>query len=135
MIYFISGPTGVGKTDTAFLLLTKLKNSFFLDSNWLSAKNPYNPHSKKSILEMYEQLFVNIKFIKTKGVENIIVCLYLTSLEYFEELLNLLQSVRTSFSCILLNAGRKTLLERINSRERKNEIKKAERNNIDVEIN
>jgi hypothetical protein len=46
---FLTGPSGVGKTDASFSLLMKLKNSVYLDADWFCAKNPLDPLSLENI--------------------------------------------------------------------------------------
>ncbi|MBN2352499.1 MAG: hypothetical protein JXD23_08010 [Spirochaetales bacterium] len=62
MIFFISGPSGIGNTDACFSLLLQCNNAVYLDSDWFCAKNPLDPFKEENIKEVFELLQMNIDY-------------------------------------------------------------------------
>jgi hypothetical protein len=134
VIIFITGPSGIGKTDTCFNLLSTVSNSVYLDSDWFSIKSPIDPLSKERIAELYDLLAINMNYHITRNTKHFFIAIYLEAverlLEYYDPLLALGQKIKL----VLLTCSKHTIENRVMSRDRIYEQKQEELKKISTEL-
>lgn len=134
MIYLITGPSGVGKTDFCFSLLVKKENSVYFDSDWYSAKNLITAHSPERIAEVYELLKMNIRYQIDKSVDHFFIAVYLGAAAEYRKFREMFTGFGKPVKLVLHAGSGGAIEERINSRDRIEEQKKGEINRIPAEF-
>ncbi len=135
-IIFITGPSGVGKTQLGFLLMGKIKNSIYIDSDNFCAKNPLNPLLESNIEEVYQLLYLNYQYLKKKNqIEWFIFPLFINAALFFNKYGSPFLSNDSTVHKIVLSCSEEELKKRILSRDRIEHKKKEELENTKLEIN
>jgi|GEM_PF-2199953 len=67
MVIVLTGPTGVGKTDTAWALLPLFRELVFLDADWFASRIPFSWANESDVQAVYLQLGLNISFQADQG--------------------------------------------------------------------
>ena len=62
MIILLTGPTGVGKTDTSWALLQQLSRIVFLDCDWFASKVPFDWKKESDVDSIFQALSLRIDF-------------------------------------------------------------------------
>lgn len=130
MIIFLSGPSGIGKTDTSFSLMSSINNSVYLDSDWFCAKNPFDVFTADSIKQVYDSIYSNINYQKKLGYKNFIIAIYLEAFIKFYEYQYQFAALDEKVYTFILSSTTEIHIKRIKSRDRlswmkENEIKKS----------
>jgi hypothetical protein len=123
MILFLTGPTGSGKTDTAWALVSALEELVFLDCDGFASRSPFSWKRIADVESVYRALRSHIAFHLGERRSNFVVTLTL-------EMATLFESERASFAAFglpiqafRLAASNETIEARIIGRDR---IQKAD---------
>lgn len=85
MIVFITGPSGIGKTDTSWALLNLIQPMVFLDCDWFASRVPFNWDDKKDLDSVYEALELMVGFHINRGEYNIVIPLTIQMARTFKK--------------------------------------------------
>lgn len=75
MIILLTGPTGSGKTDTSWELLSITKEMVFFDCDWFASLQPFSWSQEADVAMVYEALADMIDFHIKRGNRHFVVTL------------------------------------------------------------
>jgi hypothetical protein len=73
MIICITGPTGVGKTDTSWALLDLASPMVFLDCDWFASRVPFSWSSESDVESVYQGISAMLSFYVVRGLRRFVV--------------------------------------------------------------
>lgn len=146
MIIWINGSFGSGKTSTAELLKNELDKSIIYDPEKIGGflSNMFN-HEKDDFqdYELWRILNSDILKYMCSVYEIVIVPMTITNKNYYDEIINGLQTSGVEIKHFILNASKEEIINRLDSREDSTEwaynqvdrcIKAFEENKFDAKI-
>ena len=120
MIIWINGSFGVGKTTTAELLKNKLDKSIIYDLEEIGGflSNMFN-HEKDDFqdYELWRTLNSDILKYLCSIYKIVIVPMTITNKNYYDEIINGLQTSGIEIKHFILNASRENIIKRLDSRK------------------
>lgn len=127
MIIILTGPTGSGKTDTAWELLKIFNNIVFLDCDWFASMQPFSWDKKSDVAMVYQLLGQMIDFHLQRGKKRFVVTLTSQMAAMYGEYQALFISKKLPIYNFRLRCSEQELQKRIDLRNRMN--KKQEEQN------
>lgn len=118
MIILLTGPTGVGKTDTSWALLEIAPPMVFLDCDWFAARAPFSWSLESDVDSVYEALSVMLDFHMRRGETRFVIPLALEMATSYAERRHYLERFRLPLFPYLLSCGADVLRERVLKRDR-----------------
>ena len=119
MIIWINGSFGVGKTSTAELLKNELDNSIIYDPEEIGGFLSNMFHHEKDDFQDYE-LFRTLNFDILKYLcsihEIVIVPMTITNKQYYDEIINELETNGINIEHFILCASKEKIISRLDSR-------------------
>jgi diadenosine tetraphosphate (Ap4A) HIT family hydrolase len=77
MIIALTGPTGVGKTDTSWALVEQAPPMVFLDCDWFAARIPFSWKLESDVESVYQALSVMLDFHTSRAAARFVIPLTL----------------------------------------------------------
>jgi hypothetical protein len=84
MIIFLTGPTGSGKTDTSWALVSALDDIVFLDCDWFASRSPFSWKDSTAVVSVYRAMRSQIHFHLGEGRKQFVVTLTLEMAALFQ---------------------------------------------------
>jgi hypothetical protein len=84
MIVFLTGPTGCGKTDTGWGLVSTLDDMVFLDCDWFASRSRFSWKNVADVESVYRALRNQIQFHVGEGRKRFVVTLTLEMAVLFQ---------------------------------------------------
>ncbi len=132
MIIIISGLSGSGKTNTAYALLFSnyFQKCVFIESEWFSAKVPFDWKNKKDLESIYLSTERIVDFNLNRGEDNFVITLGLPLLKHYKEFIKYFQKGLPIF-LICLTCDKKEIVRRIHERGRHTKQRQLELGAVD----
>ena len=126
MIILLTGPTGVGKTDTSWAIVGQSEHMVFLDCDWFASYTPFSWREDADVDTVYAAISLMLGFHLRRGAQRFVVPLTIEMAFSFAR-------HRHHFDChglplflFRLRCSDTTLLQRIAERDRIDSQKRAE---------
>jgi predicted kinase len=84
MIVFLTGPTGAGKTDTGWGLVSALDSIVFLDCDWFASRSPFSWENPADVASVYRAIRSQMDFHIGEGRNTFVVTLTLEMAAIFQ---------------------------------------------------
>jgi dephospho-CoA kinase len=126
MIICITGPTGVGKTDTSWALIERGAPMVFLDCDWFASRVPFSWSSESDVESVFQAIAVMLRFHVTRGITRFIVPITVEMALSFKQHRHYFEKVGLPVRTFQLYCPEEQLRRRISARDRAPEQKSAE---------
>lgn len=123
MIVFLTGPTGSGKTDASWALLSALDGIVFLDCDWFASRSQFSWKNSEDVKSVYLALRSQISFHLGYGRKKYVVTLTLEMAASFQSNRNYFANFDLQMYPFRLSAQPDVIKRRIINRDR---VQKAE---------
>lgn len=130
MIILLTGPTGVGKTDTSWALLQQINRIVFLDCDWFASRVPFNWKNESDIETVFQALSLMIDFHIKQGNDNFVIPLTLEMALYLNKYKNYFSNNNLAIHAFRLRCKEHELQRRIRERDRNHWQKQEELNGM-----
>ena len=77
MIVVLTGPTGVGKTDTSWALLEMAAPMVFLDCDWFASRVPFSWKLESDVESVYQTLSLMVDYHTRRAADRFVITLTL----------------------------------------------------------
>lgn len=118
MIIILTGTTAVGKSTTAWSIVSQLPEITFIECDTFGYRKPFDWGKKSDLIDMYEQLIMNMKFRQERGTKNFVTVITAGMALYFPEMKPLLEKISEKIYPFRLNCNDKEIERRIKHRGR-----------------
>jgi broad-specificity NMP kinase len=118
MIIVLTGPTGVGKTDTSWALLETAPPLVFLDCDWFAARVPFSWKREGDVESVYQALSVMIDYHTRNSATRFVVPLTLEMAVSYAQHRKYLDRFGLPLFAFLLSCSTEVLRERVLKRDR-----------------
>jgi adenylate kinase family enzyme len=118
MIIILTGPTGVGKTDTSWALLQQFDQLIFLDADWFASRTPFSWEKEEDIESVFQTLSLMIGYHLNKANKNFIIPIPLPMAKLFQKYKGTLSKWGLPICAIRLSCSEQELERRIKERDR-----------------
>ena len=71
LLIVLTGPTGSGKTDTAWALVAAEDNLVFLDCDWFAARSRFAWEDSDAVESVYRAIESHLEFHRSKPVQTV----------------------------------------------------------------
>ena len=116
MIIIINGSVGVGKTTTAWKMISKFDKAVMLDGDFIGAVHPFEIYDKNRIDYLYQTLLHLIKFHQKHHYQHFVINYVFESHQSLEKLTKYLKETNLPIYVFWLTASDKIQRQRIKSR-------------------
>ena len=118
MIITLTGPTGVGKTDTSWALLELASPMVFLDCDWFAARNPFSWKAERDVESVYQALSAMLSYHIGHGATRFVIPLTLEMSQSYAHNRSYLERFGLPIFHFRLACGVGHLRERVLKRDR-----------------
>ena len=118
MKILITGPTGSGKTDTAWALLEATQDMIFLDCDWFAARRPFSWSEPNDLESVFGGIREQIAFHRKQERTNFVITLTVEMAEAYERHGHYFHDAMDSLHCFRLLCSPAILESRIRNRDR-----------------
>ena len=126
MIILLTGPTGVGKTDTSWTIVGQSEHMVFLDCDWFASYTPFSWRQDANVEAVYAVLSLMLGFHIRRGARHFVVPLTIEMAFSFARHRHHLDRHGLPLVPFRLRCNETTLLQRISGRDRIGSQKRAE---------
>ena len=132
MIILVTGLSGSGKTNTGYSLMLShfFKSIVFIESEWFSAKIPFDWNDKKDIESLYHATERLIDFNINRGESNFVITLGLPQLKHYNEYIKCFKK-GIPILLICLTCEKDEIIRRVHERGRHEKQRQLELDAID----
>jgi len=118
MIIILTGPTGVGKTDTSWALIEQFQQLVFLDADWFASRVPFSWSDKNDVASVYEAIFLMIDYHLRHSCKNFVIPIPIQMAEQFEGYKEKFLDMKLPICAVRLRCSEQELERRITERNR-----------------
>ncbi len=126
MIILLTGPTGVGKTDTSWEIIALSDQMVFLDCDWFASYVPFSWRRDSDVEKVYEALSLMIDFHMQRGARQFVLTLTIEMAFVFDRHRWRFERYGLPLFPFRLRCDGEVLLQRISERDRNDFQKQAE---------
>ena len=126
MIILLTGPTGVGKTDTSWAIVGQSERMVFLDCDWFASYTPFSWQRDADVEAVYEALSLMLGFHTRREAQRFVVPLTIEMAFSFAHHRHHLDRHGLPLFPFRLRCSDEVLLRRISERDRIDLQKQAE---------
>lgn len=126
MIILLTGPTGVGKTDTSWAIVGRSEHMVFLDCDWFASYAPFSWQRDADVEAVYEAISLLLGFHRRRGARRFVVPLTIEMAFSFDRHRHHFDRHGLPLCPFRLRCRDETLLRRIAGRDRIDAQKQAE---------
>jgi predicted ABC-type ATPase len=132
MIILVTGLSGSGKTNTGYSLMFShfFKSIVFIESEWFSAKFPFDWNNKEDIESLYQTMERLIDFNVNRGESNFVITLGLPQIKYYNEYIRYFQK-GIPILLVCLTCEKDEIIRRVNERGRHEKQRQLELDAVD----
>lgn len=130
MIILLTGPTGVGKTDTSWALLQQSSRIVFLDCDWFASRVPFNWKNESDLETIFQALSLLIDFHLKQGNDNFVIPFTLEMAIHWNKYKHHLSNHNLAIFPFRLRCKEHELERRIRERDRNHWQKQEELNGM-----
>lgn len=132
MIILLTGPTGVGKTDTSWSLLTKLNQIIFLDCDWFASRIPFSWENETDVESIFQAICLMIDYHKQRQENNFVITLTIQMAKFYKKYEYYFSKWQLPIHAFRLRCSNQELAKRIYRRSRIDWQKQEELNSISI---
>ena len=126
MIILLTGPSGVGKTDTSWAIVAQSDHMVFLDCDWFASYPPFSWQRDADVEAVYQALSLLLGFHLRRGARHFVVPLTIEMAFSFARHRHHFDRHGLPLCPFRLHCNDKVLFQRINERDRPDFQKRAE---------
>lgn len=118
MIILLTGPTGVGKTDTSWAILQQMTGVVFLDCDWFASRVPFAWDNESDVGSVFELLSLMIDYYVHGGTLHFVITLTVQMAQFYNKHKNYFNKWQLPIYAFRLYCTNQSLEKRIGDRDR-----------------